>query len=348
MQEPIASRHLRDDAIGRGRRLLDVRCPAMVVSELAVVISSKPVAVLDLAGDCCRPAAPLLYDKSIAKHVRSQAGISNITHDWLFLAAHSHSSSFFHAVGEASTKLMWGLSLFHRNKELRVLYTGSLMPEILALLNLAGRGVQYGYKSVFARRITIPPSAELAAGPLNALRAELLAPLQINSQSRPSTSSLIVVRRAVTNAYGGRGMLNHDELMFSLRFVLIDKGAELVEWPETGRISEAMLVWSQADIAVCPHGAGTTNMLFMPRGSTIIEIIREGQKGRVYGPMASMLGHKFVSCVYRKGDGELNTSLPESIRAQFVRFTSFSLDLAWFVRSCWPWKLPPPPPAKST
>ena len=43
--------------------LLDVRCRVMILPDLAVVISSQPPAVLDLAGGCCRPPSPLAYSK---------------------------------------------------------------------------------------------------------------------------------------------------------------------------------------------------------------------------------------------------------------------------------------------
>ena len=187
----------------------------------------------------------------------------------------------------------------------------------------------------------IPPPAKLKLSPgaLNALRGELLAPLRVqptpvSTMNRPK--SVIVVRRSSGATSGRRAVVNHDELMFILRYVLLDEPVKLSEWPPDATLSRALHVWSQADAAVCPHGAGTTNMLFMPRGSTIIEIIAEGQHGRVYGSMATMLGHKYVPCVYRRNEhGALNTSLPESIRAQFKN-ASFSLDLAWFMGNCFP------------
>ena len=43
--------------VGNQRKLLDVQSPVMVVSPWAVVISIRPIAVLDLAGGCCRPSA---------------------------------------------------------------------------------------------------------------------------------------------------------------------------------------------------------------------------------------------------------------------------------------------------
>ena len=55
---------------GDQRKLLDVQSPVMVVSPWAVVISIRPIAVLDLAGGCCRPAAPIsLKTSGIMKYM---------------------------------------------------------------------------------------------------------------------------------------------------------------------------------------------------------------------------------------------------------------------------------------
>merc|ERR1712070_590934 len=89
--------------------------------------------------------------------------------------------------------------------------------------------------------------------------------------------------------------------MFTLRFVLLKNGCSLTEWPPTGTtLAQARREWSSVNIAIAPHGAGLTNMLFMPQGSTIIEIIAEGQTGRVYGTLAQTLGHTYVGCYYNR------------------------------------------------
>ena len=87
------------------QKLLDVQSPVMVVSPWAVVISMRPIAVLDLAGGCCRPAAPISLKKSgIMKYVHRPRNHvdADTEYGWLFLACHSHSSTYFHALGEAA------------------------------------------------------------------------------------------------------------------------------------------------------------------------------------------------------------------------------------------------------
>ena len=78
---------------------------------------------------------------------------------------------------------------------------------------------------------------------------------------------------------------------------------------------------------IAPHGAGGTNMLFMPTNSIYIEILSKDQAGRVYGTLAKMLGHRYVACIYDR-------ALPR-FHPQMLKYTpstdNFVLDVPWFL-----------------
>tara|TARA_Y100001958_G_C21196429_1_gene523698 strand:- start:383 stop:1582 length:1200 start_codon:yes stop_codon:yes gene_type:complete len=324
---------------GNQRKLLDVQSPVMVVSPWAVVISIRPIAVLDLAGGCCRPAAPIsLKTSGIMKYVHRPRNHVDTEYGWLFLACHSHSTTYFHALGEAAAKLMWGLGLLQQNPDLRVLHASGFVDALLPLLNLTGRGVMYNGNFQLARRITLPPSAQLQAGLMGALRRTLFAQMTtpVAEADVLDSGAVIVVRRSAIAQNGGRALLNHDQLMFTLRFVLLDATTKLLEWPPEGKtLTQAVETWRTASVAIAPHGAGLTNMIFMPRGSTVVEIVAHGQKGRVYGALAQMMGHRYTDCYYRRNEhGTLNLSLPLPIRERFSQYTAFSLDLTYFMDEC--------------
>jgi hypothetical protein len=135
---------------------------------------------------------------------------------------------------------------------------------------------------------------------------------------------------------GGRALLNHDELMFTLRYVLLDMSVTLAEWPPTGTtLKQAVKVWSEIDTVIAPHGAGLTNMLFLPPGSTVIEIVAKGQRGLVYGTMSRLLGHKYTTCEYvRDGRGTMPLSLPAHAQAASSGTSAFSLNMSHFMSSC--------------
>ena len=90
----------------------------------------------------------------------------------------------------------------------------------------------------------------------------------------------------------------------------------------------AASVWSQAHVAICPHGAGCTNMVFMPPNSSIFEIIADGQKGRVYQGLAASLGHRYVKCLYNITVARARSQLGF---ARNSPYSSFVLDVPWLL-----------------
>ena len=150
------------------------------------------------------------------------------------------------------------------------------------------------------------------------------------------SGAVIVVRRSAIIDSGRRALLNHDQLMFTLRFVILHATTKLIEWPPEGKtLTQALETWSAASVAIAPHGAGLTNMIFMPHGSSVIEIIAHGQTGQVYGVLARIVGHRYRHCYYsRNHQGTLNLSLPLPIRERLSQSNAFSMDLTYFIGEC--------------
>jgi capsular polysaccharide biosynthesis protein len=56
--------------------------------------------------------------------------------------------------------------------------------------------------------------------------------------------------------------------------------------------------FAAASVLVGQHGAGLANMLWMPTGSTVIEIIpQEKRKKRYFEALARALGHAYVAVI---------------------------------------------------
>lgn len=76
---------------------------------------------------------------------------------------------------------------------------------------------------------------------------------------------------------------------------LIDKyGFEIIQ-TENKTLNEQIQLFSECDILISPHGAGLTNMLFMPKGSKIIEIghAQIEQQPLCYWQLANQLNHDY-------------------------------------------------------
>lgn len=355
--------------------LLDVHCRVMIFPVLNPVLTSDPPALLDLAGGCCRPPAPLALAAFKRLHASAMsparvlaAAEDAIEHEWLFMCVFSHSESYFHSLGEAGPKLMWGLHMLRANPTMRILHASVFVEAMLPLLGLTGRGVRVANAkdAVFARRLTIPPDAPMATPvfghgspqpltPITLLRQELLAGLQYVVPPTAATSHeqqqkqmatprprgslhVLVVRRSAVERNGGRAMLNHDEMMLVLRQIVLPPTATISEFPPSADLKTAAAMWSDADVAIVPHGAGTTNILFMRPNSTVVEIIRRGQTGRVYGGLAKALGHTYHACTYQLGgEGTLRSSLPRNgsrWHPERNGSTAFALDMAFFLHKC--------------
>ena len=339
---------------------VSVKHPCIVLPSYGIVlVASSPPIILDIAGGCCRPPAPIQSDQLVRVHkaklgkdwrqsrwVRtgSLLGLANeitdrtVVHRWLLPVFHSHSSSFFHAFAECGYKLMWSLRLLRNHPEIRVMHSSKFVGELLGILGLPERGFEGSRLSpAFVGRLSMPPSLTadypLYAGPaMRSLAGAIRARPGLRSVTKPSpvvsAPAVLLVRRAAGARHGGRAMLNHDELVLGLR-QLLPPAVKLKEFPPEGMpLVLAASVWSQARVAICPHGAGCTNMVFMPPNSTIFEIIADEQRGRVYQGLAVSLGHRYVKCQYNRTVARARSQL------RFARnspYTSFVLDVPWLL-----------------
>jgi len=181
---------------GTRPHLYDVRTRCFVLpafnkhGPLGLVLVAQPLLMLDLGGGCCRPPPPLPFHSEepvrpedphtqwlaergvhFTRIVR-EAG-QQPEHEWLLLACHCHSSTYYHAVAEAAPKIIWAMPLLRSNPNLKVLHDSTHVSDVLELLKLPKRGLMQCSRGAFARRLTIPPAPLLSRGLLSAFRDEL-------------------------------------------------------------------------------------------------------------------------------------------------------------------------------
>jgi len=278
-------------------------------------------------------------------------GDASVVHAHLLSVVHSHSRGYYHAVTEAVPKVILALGLLRRKPQIQVLYDAGPLEEVLVQLlgRREGRDLRMGPRAYFASRLTIPPalSVEGRFGPalsrvgsgaalryLAAAADAAGAPAggEATSASPPSTikprPTVIVVRRSVLASGGGRAALNHDELLLGLRH-LLPPSVAIEEYAPDATLVQAARQWRRASLAICPHGAGTTNLIHMRPNGTVVELLAYGQKGRVYESLSHKMGHRYIVCLYNR------TIAAQKSQLRFARVaghTSFVVDVPAVLR----------------
>jgi len=88
-----------------------------------------------------------------------------------------------------------------------------------------------------------------------------------------------------------RRIVNEAKLMWALSRCGFEEVA-----PEGLTFAQQLRLFSETATLVAPHGAGLANMVFMPRGGSVLELQPEGQNaaGRVmYRCLAALAGHRY-------------------------------------------------------
>ncbi len=110
--------------------------------------------------------------------------------------------------------------------------------------------------------------------------------LEAMVEPQPETAGITVIKRTTTRKY-----VEHDELVKGLaKFGMPVRVAIL----EKLSFPEQINLMRNTAILLGPHGAGVTNMIFMPKGSAILELYPKGFYCRVFRAMAKIFGHLHV------------------------------------------------------
>jgi len=147
---------------------------------------------------------------------------------------------------------------------------------------------------LFVKNIVIPqlkPISEAYDSSLVRQQRELYVRYVENLFPRPlSTGNKIYISRK----HAQKRKIKNEE---ALEKIVEQKGFTVVRCEEY-TFFEQVSIFSQADFLVSIHGAGLTNMMFMPSGSKILELHKRmtnqrDQHSLVYWRLASALGHAY-------------------------------------------------------
>jgi hypothetical protein len=108
----------------------------------------------------------------------------------------------------------------------------------------------------------------------------------LSGAARASSSRRLYVSRS---AAANRRLLNEEELLP----VLKKRGFEILR-PENLSFEEQVIAFGKADVLLSLHGAGMTNMLFMPEGSMVIELQGRDMQRNCYFTLANACRHDYA------------------------------------------------------
>lgn len=308
-----------------------------------VVFASAPALVLDLSGGCCRPAPRTCWPRcddnaaarecgwwgcqqghEFARHAALDAvrGVATAAggewHEWLYVALHTHSTTYYHTLGQALPRLMWAHTLLLAEPRIRVAHESPILDGLLPLVGLGGRGVLITPRGVVARRLTLAPATDLHGlsndvhppwvYQTRALRAAITraGPALIRHNmsrggrarappphSHSPAGSIVVLRRA----HGDRAVRNHAELLAAVRAEW--PTASVSEFPPSASVAQTVEIFVAATLVIGVHGAGLSNVLFATRRLTLVELIWDQQPGwGCFQPLLAPSGGKYVNCTY--------------------------------------------------
>lgn len=328
-----------ESSAGKPSETLSEVGPCLVFTDGIVAYRNRSapshVSLLDVAGGCCRTAVPSL--SHVETKVRrvlnaSESGHMKPVYRSVFVAMHSHSSSYYHVVAEVWPKLYYAREWLKDNKNVLVLHVirvPALIEAFSMLLNIGPeRFVMAKQEATLVDHAVVPHWVSEVSEPLHSMRRAVLSRVGRAIPSKPQRTSWLVLRREAGHSLKAeRAMLNHDEMRHALRRVAPAR-VDLVEYPPAGlSILHTAKLWNEASVAIAPHGGGLTNLMFMPPQSVVIELIRADRHGRVYGALAREFDIKYFPCIYNESHADratFNGSLGDS----------FFLDIDWFFERC--------------
>ena len=115
----------------------------------------------------------------------------------------------------------------------------------------------------------------------NKVLSQMAGFLQTRLRSDPLSPKKLYIRRI-----GVRRLLNAEEIAV--------KNGYTVMVPEEHSVEEQMTLFHNADVVLCPHGANSTNFLYMRKGSVFVEIFSDRWPPKMNGTQCRDIGVRYL------------------------------------------------------
>ena len=266
--------------------------------------------VYDVAGGCCRPHGCKISSGPVAVGEPVPIPPALAYRDGpevVLVGMHSHSVSYYHFFFELLPRLALSLPLLGPPSEYTTFVGGhsertnapaenGYDVKLMTTLGVLPGSAAFRNDGLL-RFAVIPPKSEVASKSPGHL-AQLLHKNASHDKAWLHRCRVRANRKIVIQyRQSTRVVVNLPGIVRRLRATYPN-----VTWEERSEHTLSQFTPAghfEADCGACAlvggHGAGMGNMLYMPKGSTIVEIIRKDQGGAVYGSLAKQLGHTYNS-----------------------------------------------------
>lgn len=256
----------------------------------------------------------------------AEAGVKAV-----YILEHSHSETYYHFLIEALPRLEHLWTTVSTDGSIRIFQTSPFAASTFAFLGLGSNKACSTRRTVFPRVLLPPPMTDPRDEPtvarLKSMVGRLVAAAGLTDTGPAKTPMWLVINRVKARS---RRILNHEELMTGLRDSFpgvlfrefgaaarrqLDDGRsrEVGEWGRrglyikrrqaeeangTGGVESSLRAFRSCWGVIAPHGAGLSNIVFLAqRNASVVEIVGEGQTGKVYEALAEQFGlrHMYIT-----------------------------------------------------
>jgi len=277
----------------------------------------KRNAVINSLGDIrvCEETNALIGSYGCKDYIDSvpECHASYETHKNVIVISQYWGEGYFHAMIEGLPRLMQGVE-FLGSEALRHWSVHSLMPSAAQVADLLGlKSAVFGV--IRAETVFIPrPTA--CGGELNGKWVRRIRPRFVGLNDfllNASTRQMIICKRGEGSV---RALTNHQDIVRTVRSLW---NGEVLEHTGRGSFADQMRLFAVAHGILGPHGAGLSNMVFMPSGSVVVEVLPTMGSNRLnpcYIVLAYTLRHRYFGLhgeFDASSQGSLDVSLLDSL-----------------------------------
>lgn len=244
---------------------------------------------------------------------------------------HSHSETYYHFLIEALPRLEHVWTMVSEDDSVKIFQTSPFAPSTFSLLGLGPNRACDGRRTVYPTVLIPPPMQdprdEATVARVRSMAHRLVAAAGLADTGPEEKPTWLVINRKGAKA---RNILNHEELMTGLRerfpgVVFREFGGDESDSPrtegdgrslgfhsegvlgegsheqrkaegvESGGVERSIRSFRSCWGVIAPHGAGLSNLVFLAKSSaSVVEIVGEGQTGKVYEALAEQFGHRHL------------------------------------------------------